>query len=380
MVVVKIASRCNLNCSYCYVYNKGDDGWSRQPPLMSESTARELVERVVTHCRKHRLERFHFVFHGGEPLLAGPGFIRFFVEHARQRLAPLTETAFSVQTNGVLLSATWARHLKELEVAVGISIDGMRDSHNRWRVDHKGRGSYEKVIAGLRAARRQGLDPGILTVVDIEADPGAVYRHLKALRPRIVDFLLPQATWDAPPARPFARAHARWLLEIFHRWAAEPLPPFRIRLFEQIVRSVLGIAGSLDALGRGLNSILVIETNGSIETVDVLRVCENGLTRTSRNVATDSLDDALGDDLPMTYYYSSERLCTLCEACPVKEICAGGYLPHRFSRENRFDNPSVYCEDLKTLIGAIQNWTVGELPPDIVAATGLRLVREQPLA
>ena len=249
MAVVKIASRCNLNCSYCYVYNKGDDGWKQQPALMSERTVRELVDRVVAHCRTHRLERFHFVFHGGEPLLAGPGFIRFFVEHARTRLASLTETAFSLQTNGVLLSAAWARHLKELGVAVGISIDGMRASHDRWRVDHKGRGSYERVIAGLRAARREGLDPGILAVVDIEADPDEVYRHLKDLRPRVVDFLLPQATWDDPPARPFARAHAVWLLEIFHRWAAEPRPPFRIRLFEQIVRSVLGIAGSLTRSG-----------------------------------------------------------------------------------------------------------------------------------
>ena len=64
----------------------------------------------------------------------------------------------------------------------------------------------------------------------------------------------------------------------------------------------------------------------------------------------------------------------------MKEICAGGYLPHRFSRANRFDNPSVYCDDLKTLIGAIQNWTVSELPPDIVAATGLRPLPSQPFA
>ena len=64
----------------------------------------------------------------------------------------------------------------------------------------------------------------------------------------------------------------------------------------------------------------------------------------------------------------------------MKEICAGGYLPHRFSRARRFDNPSVYCDDLKALIGTIQRWTVGQLPPDIVAATRLSPVREEPLA
>ncbi|CAN5263064.1 FxsB family radical SAM/SPASM domain protein [soil metagenome] len=372
MAIVKIASRCNLNCSYCYVYNKGDEGWKQQPPLMSRPTVEALIEQVRAHCLRHDLDRFHFVFHGGEPLLASPEFLQSFVDSARRHLPSRTRLDFSLQTNGVLLSAGRSRHLKALGIGVGISMDGTRVSHDRWRVDHQNRGSYDRVLAGLEAARGEGLDPGILTVIDIEAEPGEVYAHLKALRPRIVDFLLPQATWDDPPARPFPDAYAKWLLAIFHEWSAEPHAPFRIRLFEQIIRSVLGIAGSLDALGRGLNSILVIETDGSIETVDVLRVCENGITRTRRNVASDTLDDALGDELPMIYYRSSEQLCAICEACSAKEICAGGYLPHRFSRTNRFDNPSVYCDDLKVLIAAIQHWTVGQLPPDIIALTGLR--------
>jgi uncharacterized protein len=28
------------------------------------------------------------------------------------------------------------------------------------------------------------------------------------------------------------------------------------------------------------------------------------------------------------------------------KACGGGYLPHRFSKDNGYDNPSVYCEDL----------------------------------
>lgn len=380
MAIVKIASRCNLNCSYCYVYNKGDEGWRRQPPLMSMQTVENLIARVGAHCQRHNLDQFHFVFHGGEPLLASPELLQSFVDGARSHLQSRTKIAFSLQTNGVLLSAERARHLRVLGIGVGVSMDGTRSSHDQWRVDHHKRGSYDRVLAGLEAARGEGLDPGILTVIDIGADPGEVYAHLKALRPRIVDFLLPQATWDNPPEQPFPEAYAEWLLAIFWEWSGEPHTPFRIRLFEQIIRSVLGIAGSLDALGRGLNSILVIETDGSIETVDVLRVCENGLTRTHRNVASDNLDDALGDELPMIYYHSSEQLCAVCEACSAKEICAGGYLPHRFSRANRFDNPSVYCADLKLLIATIQHWTVGALPPDIVALTGLRSLLERPQA
>ena len=380
MAIVKIASRCNLNCTYCYVYNKGDDGWASQPKLMAKATVSALIDRVADHCRRHQLPNFHFVFHGGEPLLAPPDLLSFFVEEARLRLPPHTGIRFSMQTNGVLLTAPRARLLKALGVNVGISMDATPASHDRWRGDHRGRGSYDRVVAGFEAARRAGFDPGLLAVIDVETDPAEVYAHLKTLRPRIVDFLLPQATWDDPPARPSPLAHARWLLDIFSLWAAEARPPFRIRLFEQIMRAVLGIAGSLDALGRGANAILVIETDGSIETVDVLRICENGITRTERNVACDSLDDALGDELPRLYYHSGDHLCAECLACPVREICAGGYLPHRFSRARRFDNPSVYCDDLKALIGAIQVWTVAQLPADIIAATGLRAVPNPPIS
>jgi uncharacterized protein len=35
--------------------------------------------------------------------------------------------------------------------------------------------------------------------------------------------------------------------------------------------------------------------------------------------------------------------------------CGGGYLPHRFSKENGYDNPSVYCDDLYAAFEHIQS-------------------------
>ena len=29
--------------------------------------------------------------------------------------------------------------------------------------------------------------------------------------------------------------------------------------------------------------------------------------------------------------------------------CGGGYLPHRFSTKDGYDNPSVYCDDLYSM-------------------------------
>ena len=371
--VVKVASRCNLNCSYCYMYNMGDETWRSQPALMSAATVDALIGRVAEHCRFHALARFRFGFHGGEPLLAKPAFYRRFVGQARARFPDGSTPLFSMQTNGVLLTPAWARLLADLGVSVGVSLDGPRAVNDRQRVDHRGRGSFDAVRRGWDSAVAAGLRPGILTVVDVEADPLETYAFLKEMAPRVVDFLLPEANWDRPPpgAAPDLTRHADWLLAVFEAWAAEPAPPFRIRLFEHIVAAVVGLGGRLDALGPSLNEVLVIETDGAIEPVDVLRACRSGITRTPRNVRTDSLDAALGDEMADLYHHSNRRLCAVCDGCRVKAVCAGGYLSHRFSEARGFENPSVYCRDLLKLISRIQAWTVDALPVEVVDATGL---------
>src|ERR1700738_1218483 len=69
-VLLKLASRCNLDCSYCYIYHMADEAWRSQPGRMSstiiDATAHRLRELYAE--QKHS---FSIVFHGGEPLLIG---------------------------------------------------------------------------------------------------------------------------------------------------------------------------------------------------------------------------------------------------------------------------------------------------------------------
>lgn len=63
-VLLKTASRCNLNCTYCYVYNMGDDAWQSQPKRMSLEVLEATIDQLgrLSHAQSHPLS---VVMHGG---------------------------------------------------------------------------------------------------------------------------------------------------------------------------------------------------------------------------------------------------------------------------------------------------------------------------
>jgi uncharacterized protein len=63
--VFKIAERCNLNCSYCYMYNKGDASFRGRPKFMSAEIATSALRRIADHANRHGLTRIPVAMHGG---------------------------------------------------------------------------------------------------------------------------------------------------------------------------------------------------------------------------------------------------------------------------------------------------------------------------
>jgi uncharacterized protein len=375
VLVLKVASRCNLNCSYCFMYNLGDETWRGQPAVMSREVLDATLARVRSHCQRHGLERFHLILHGGEPLLAGEAFLGELMAAARRVLLPEVQPMVRVQTNGTLLTTSMSQVLHRLGIQVGVSLDGPRAVNDRHRLDHAGRSSYDRVIAGIENHRRTDDERflRLLSVIDLEADPVECYEHAKTLGARSMDFLFPDATHDHPPPH-LGRSetpYADWLIAIFERWFVERPRPLHIRLLEEIISTICGGENGTDLVGTGPNEVLVVETDGGIEPVDSLKVCGDGFTKLGANVLENELDDVLGTDLAQAYHLSGQRACDTCRACPLHRVCGGGFLPHRHRRQNGFDNPSVYCRDLMRLIVHIQNRLCQELPESIRQRLGL---------
>src|SRR3954462_331239 len=74
--LLKVHSRCNIACDYCYVYELADQSWQAQPTVMSDQVVERAAERIAGHAATHGLDEVRVILHGGEPLLAGRDFFR----------------------------------------------------------------------------------------------------------------------------------------------------------------------------------------------------------------------------------------------------------------------------------------------------------------
>src|SRR5262245_40435337 len=105
--VLKVASRCNLNCSYCYVYNKGDSTWRARPSVMPATVFTAAVQRLQRYCARSGQTEAHIVFHGGEPCLVGAARLKAWCRELRDGLRGVATAYFSIQTNGTLVNQEW---------------------------------------------------------------------------------------------------------------------------------------------------------------------------------------------------------------------------------------------------------------------------------
>jgi uncharacterized protein len=358
-VVLKIVSRCNLACDYCYVYEMADQGWRNQPLRMSDATAARTVARIAEHATAHRLDRVEVILHGGEPLLAGTEWLARLVRSLRDQVPAAVQV--SLQTNGTLLSRPVLETLRSLEVGVGVSLDGDAEATGQHRVYADGRNSFDAVADGLgllASPEFRACYSGILCTIDTRNDPVATYEALLRFSPPALDVLLPHANWSCPPP---GSGYADWLIRLFQRWYSAPQQETRIRLFSELIQLVLGQPGGVEGLGLLPSTLVVVDTDGSVKQLDSLSSAYPGAADTGLHVESSPFDAALSLPTTVARQLGASALSRQCRDCAVLEICGGGLYPHRYRAGHGFLNPTVFCADLFRLITHVRDRVAADL-------------------
>ncbi|MGW3286450.1 FxsB family cyclophane-forming radical SAM/SPASM peptide maturase [Streptomyces sp. NPDC001002] len=350
--IVKVQGRCNLACTYCYLYEGPDQSWRTRPAAVPARVLDRTAARIADHARTHRLTDLSLVLHGGEPLLSGAAPLARFTALVRDRVPGHCTVHATVQTNATLLTEDNLGELARADIRVGVSLDGGTAAHNARRVDHAGRPSWPAASRGARllADRFPRSYAGILTVVDPTLDPVRTYESLLALRPPALDLLLPHGNWSVPPPHMKDARYGDWLCAVFDRWWAAGRREVRVRLFEETLALLLGLPAATESLGLQPFDAVVVETDGSIEQVDSLKSAYPGAARTGLDVFRHDFDQALRHPGVVARQAGPAALADQCRACPLLTVCGGGHYAHRYRSGHGYRNPSVYCSDLQRFI------------------------------
>jgi uncharacterized protein len=375
--LLKIHSRCDLACSYCYVYEAADQSWRDRPRVMAPEIVGRTARLIAGHAREHRLDRVHVVLHGGEPLLVGAQRLEAVLRTLTEALDGVAELRLTVQTNGIRLAEDPALLpvLDRYGVRVGVSLDGTAATHDRHRRRADGRGSHADTVRALRllsGTAHGHLYAGLLCVVDLTADPVGTYEALLEFAPPCIDLLLPHGTWATPPpgledrtspptrpptpgGSPSSVPYADWLRAVFDRWYEAPRRETGIRLFEAIMTLHLGGTARSEAVGLTPVDLVVVETDGAIEQADSLKAAYPGAPETGLHVRADTFADATAHPAFRNRQRGVAGLGPVCRSCARARVCGGGLYSHRYAptATPAFSAPSVYCADLAVLVDHI---------------------------
>jgi uncharacterized protein len=350
-LLVKVATRCNIDCSYCYWFR--DASVYDKPKLMSDDVAHRLLQRIEEHVTRHSLVDLPIILHGGEPLLWGvENFYRFAA--ACEAISSRTgcEIPIAVTTNGVLIDNEWLDCFEAHNISVAISLDGPAHIHDIHRRTFQGNGTHAAVERAARMLASRDIGVIALAVCNPAFPPEHYVEFFAGCGISSYDIMIPDATVDETP--PSIGGFYKGLFDLWLE-ANRSKPTVHIRIISDMITALLGNNSPTEGVGHRAVELCTVMTDGSVEAHDVLRIAGDGFTHTKFNIFEHPIDEVRTEPRWKAARDASIDLCEKCRQCKFMNACGGGYLPHRFSRKNGYDNPSVYCDDLYAMFENMQS-------------------------
>jgi len=354
VVAKPIGPVCNLACDYCFYLEKQALFGSGEQYRMSDRVLSAFITNYITAQPTPAVE---FVWQGGEPTLLGIDFFEKVVAFQRP-LAGLKTISNALQTNGTLLTDKWCLFLKKHDFTVGISLDGPKEIHDRYRRNRKGRGSFDQVMRGLRLLQKHQINYNVLACVahDTAKHPLDVYRFFKANGVEFIQFApiverLPEnssgsrkalrlagpASLDKEesltqitPWTVIAEEYGDFLIAIYEEWVRQDVGTVYVMNFEWALNAWIGNPSPVCVHAQQCGRSLVVEHNGDIYACDhcVYPECRLG------NILGESSLPVLAERSRQSGFgvCKETALPRWCRECEALAACQGGCPKHRFAK------------------------------------------------
>jgi serine-type anaerobic sulfatase-maturating enzyme len=342
---------CQIKCDYCFylekraLFGQGED--YRMPDDVLAAYTAQYIQSQPTPV-------VEFVWHGGEPTLRGLDFFRRAIA-LQQPHRGQKEIRNVLQTNAMLLTDEWCAFFKEHGFFIGVSLDGPREIHDRYRKGRHGKATFDDVMRGVRLLQKHGVDFNVLACVGRETayKPLEVYRFFKnegvtfvqftpvierepdaparaqklwLSRPAVLDRQEPNTAvtpWTVEPER-----YGDFLIEVYEEWVRKDVGTIFVMNFEWALNAWMGEGSPVCVFARQCGRAVAVEHDGSVYACDHYVYPEYRLG----NVRSDNLGEMVERSVASGFGPHKEAsLPRWCRECEVLEMCWGGCPKHRFA-------------------------------------------------
>ena len=322
---------CNLDCRYCYYLEKQHLYPDLQPFRMDEGV---LENFIIQQMGMPSGETIRFSWHGGEPTTLGLDYFRQIVSLQSRHTPPGKSVVNGLVTNGTLLDENWCAFLAAEGFAVGLSLDGPAELHDKYRVSKGDKPTHGQVMSGFELLKRYRVPCDILCVVhdhNVRA-PRQVYEFFKEIGATYVGFLPVVERWDGQPGAVGPHTvpteeYGSFLCTIFDEWVRHDIGRILVQIFDEAARPVRGLEHALCIFRETCGDIPALEYNGDLYSCDHFvekehllgNIRDNGLSEMLYSPAHETFGNHKRDSLP--------RYCLECDVLPM---CNGGCPKDRF--------------------------------------------------
>lgn len=338
-IIKPVGAACNLACDYCYYRSKASED---NVAVMGE----EILSKFVSEYLALPQRKAAFIWHGGEPLLAGQEFFAGALrlqEQYRQNGQKITNR---IQTNATLVDEKWAGFLGDHQFQVGISLDGHQAIHDSHRCYPSGKGSFTDVIRAVAFLKEAGAKLGTLIVLTKSSlgHEDEIFQFLVEsgihhfdLRPCA---LANRLSGGKPDCSISPKEFADSATRTFDLWWELDDPQIHIRLFENVLRGILGGEPGLCEFAGTCTAYFTLDIDGSIYPCDKFA----GLTAFRfGNILETPLTEILGSEVYHNFAAQVEAGRSECAGCEWLSICDGGCTYYRYMRRGNLTDHNYFC-------------------------------------